>query len=924
MPAHRTSGTIPAAKGETSSRPKVMNHSCTPLRSARLLAWSIVIATLFAGDQALAFNPVISKLSGRPPVDYADDNFGDSVAISEAWIVVGAPSDDERGEGAGAVFVYSAVTGQFVRKLRAPDAVPFDRFGVDVAVWGSQALVGASAKNGGAGKAYLFNLSDGVLLREFVSGFVDGAFGKSVALNGRFAAIGAPSHGGGGTAYVFELGTIGAPKQFFGYSEDGPESFGGNIALSGNLVIVADPDYGSNATFRGVVYVIDVITEIPMWEILGTGSSARYGVSLAASGGKLLVGTGLSPGAAHLYDLSTGEFVRALSYPGNGSFFWGNQVAMEGNLALVGVEGDDSVAANAGAAYVFDVSTGALLDQITAPDGRPSAIFGRQVALSANGALFAAGNLSLDAPGAVYFMRPVSGPLPLASVAKIGDFAPGAPDTRFRTFGAAHLNSSGRVMFNAGLAGLASNGSTDTGVWSTLEYPRSLELSMKSRQDLTTFGTFNGQSYVGVRTATVQSPVLNKAGIGLFQSTLAGSGITSFNNRAIFREIVGPTNAVSPVLRTGRSIGAGTTGPSWNGANLLSILSVAQCEIEDHMVVPCSLRTGVAGTTLANDSGILVLSHEGVLRNTLYREGASSPAGGTFGQFFGRPSAAEMTYFAYRAFNVPAPGLSPKQGVYWGLYTGGGGALGVQGDDPGEVGGAKYAAFTGESLVDNLTYWMATLSGPGVTTLNNQTLWLEEVGLILRTGTEIEPGLFVSRIENYWAMDLNYILIQVLLRGAGVTAANNRALYVRREEEGSEIFQRLMRTGELAEGSSGGRIATFQRVVAEPSGRYAVLASLSGTLSSTNQALFMGNTRAGEPFTLFDVLREPFMVLRKGRWYQAPTGQSTRILSMTLTNTADTDGVGNKGMGQVINASGQIVINIQFSNLAREIMTGAP
>jgi hypothetical protein len=66
------------------------------------------------------------------------------------------------------------------------------------------------------------------------------------------------------------------------------------------------------------------------------------------------------------------------------------------------------------------------------------------------------------------------------------------------------------------------------------------------------------------------------------------------------------------------------------------------------------------------------------------------------------------------------------------------------------------------------------------------------------------------------------------------------------------------------------------------------------------------------------------MKLRKGRLYEPTTGQSTKILSMSFTDSTDTDGVGNKGMGTVINSEGRLVINIQFSDLTREIMVGTP
>ena len=113
------------------------------------------------GGEALAFTPSLLKLSARPHSEASFDNFGWAVGASEKWIVSSAPADDSVGGGAqaGAVSVYSAVTGRFTRKIRPTDLAVGDSFGNALAVCGDLALIAAPGQ--GDGVVYLCNLATG-------------------------------------------------------------------------------------------------------------------------------------------------------------------------------------------------------------------------------------------------------------------------------------------------------------------------------------------------------------------------------------------------------------------------------------------------------------------------------------------------------------------------------------------------------------------------------------------------------------------------------------------------------------------------------------------------------------------------------------------------------------------------------------------
>jgi hypothetical protein len=61
--------------------------------------------------------------------------------------------------------------------------------------------------------------------------------------------------------------------------------------------------------------------------------------------------------------------------------------------------------------------------------------------------------------------------------------------------------------------------------------------------------------------------------------------------------------------------------------------------------------------------------------------------------------------------------------------------------------------------------------------------------------------------------------------------------------------------------------------------------------------------------------------LRKGTTLLAPSGQTTTLLSLSMSNTTSAGGAGNIGKGQVVNADGNVALILEFTNRAREVMT---
>jgi len=121
-------------------------------------------AYIFERDEGGADNwGEVTKLTASDAQTY--DYFGHSVAISGDTAIVGAPDEAEKGSKAGAAYIFERDEGGAdnwgeVTKLTASDAQTYDYFGHSVAISGDTAIVGAryeDEKGNDAGAAYIYD-----------------------------------------------------------------------------------------------------------------------------------------------------------------------------------------------------------------------------------------------------------------------------------------------------------------------------------------------------------------------------------------------------------------------------------------------------------------------------------------------------------------------------------------------------------------------------------------------------------------------------------------------------------------------------------------------------------------------------------------------------------------------------------------------
>ncbi len=165
------------------------------------------------------------------------DKMGWSIALSGGRVLTGAIGDDSIAANSGAVYAFKLDGGAWVqdKKIKAFDAEESDQFGVSVAFAGSWAAIGAPSEDQGgfsAGAIYTFEVDSCGLWHDrgkIVALDGSSGLGRSVAVGFRSVASGWPSvpktfaiveGGAGGASGVFSGASYWFEKEIPGYVSD--------------------------------------------------------------------------------------------------------------------------------------------------------------------------------------------------------------------------------------------------------------------------------------------------------------------------------------------------------------------------------------------------------------------------------------------------------------------------------------------------------------------------------------------------------------------------------------------------------------------------------------------------------------------------------------------------------------------------------
>ena len=322
--------------------------------------------------------------------------FGKTVAISGDTAIVGDPYDDDNGAWSGSVYVYQRNEGGAdawgeVTKIIASDGKHGAWFGWRVAISGDTVIVGAWKDSGRAslaGSAYLYRRDEGgannwgEVTKITASDAVgEDAFGRSVAISGDTAIVGASQSSGdgmkSGSAYVYRrneggVDNWGEVTKITASDAAAIEYFGNSVAISGDTAIVGTVGGHVIGANPGSVYVyrrdeggVDNWGEVTKFTPIDGPAQGAFGYSVAISGDTAIVGApldddkGPESGSAFVFRRDEGgadnwgevtEITPSDTAAGD-RFGW--SVTISGDAAIVGAYRDDDNGISSGSAYVY-------------------------------------------------------------------------------------------------------------------------------------------------------------------------------------------------------------------------------------------------------------------------------------------------------------------------------------------------------------------------------------------------------------------------------------------------------------------------------------------------------------------------------------------------------------------------------------------
>jgi len=302
--------------------------------------------------------------------------------------------------------VFSPAYGELIHTFDDPTPTGSDFFGASVSIDGNNVLVGAQGDNTNGeavGQAHLFDATTGLLLQTFDDPTVTVAdsFGSSVSIDGNNVLVGAFFDSSGvGQAHLFDA-TTGALLQTF----DDPEPttfdfFGRSVSISGNNVLVGAPSHTISFFAVGQAHLFDATTGLLLQTFNDPTptSDDNFGSSVSIDGNNVLVGApfdstnGQDVGQAYLFDATTGLLLQTFDDPTvTVADSFGSSVSIDGNNVLVGAPGDSTNGNFVGQAHLFDATTGNLLQTFDDPTVTTFDAFGRSVSISGNNVLVGAG-----------------------------------------------------------------------------------------------------------------------------------------------------------------------------------------------------------------------------------------------------------------------------------------------------------------------------------------------------------------------------------------------------------------------------------------------------------------------------------------------------------------------------------------------------
>ena len=310
----------------------------------------------------------------------AEDYFGNGMAVSGEYAIVGACYDDENGLNSGSAYIFRNNAGAWeqYQKIMPSDGQTNEFFALTVTISGDYAFAASIGANSYAGKVYVFHNDAGnwteiaTLIGSDVSD--TDIFGYSMSISDDYAIIGAynddDNGDNSGAAYIFQnfSGTWSEIAKIS--ANDGTENdfFGKAVSVNDDYIFVgADSGPNNSGANSGIAYIFH--NNSGTWEqaqkiesadaIVGDhfGASVNISDDYAIIGADYKSGNEVWEGAAYVFYNNEGTWEQTAkltaSNPGSQKHF-GNSVRITGDTLVVGSKGNISFEPyDAGSAYLF-------------------------------------------------------------------------------------------------------------------------------------------------------------------------------------------------------------------------------------------------------------------------------------------------------------------------------------------------------------------------------------------------------------------------------------------------------------------------------------------------------------------------------------------------------------------------------------------
>ncbi|CAD5960121.1 Integrin alpha-9 [Planktothrix tepida] len=340
------------------------------------------------------------------------------------------------------VFQHNVTVLEPQQELQARDKKANANFGNSVAISGDTAIVGAPKEDSGTGSSYIFQReADGTwtqkpklhvnynLQSDNYNGWSD-YFGRAVAISGDTAIVGARvtllSEKETGSAYIFQReadGTWTKVDQLQASDKQAYAAFGNSVAISGDTAIVGAP---KEDTGIGSAYIFqrkagsDKWTQKAQLQASDKLDSDFFGNSVAISGDIAIVGApkeDKGTGSVYIFQREAdGTWTQKAKFQASdkqADANFGNSVAISGDIAIVGAPKEDK---GTGSVYIFQRGADGTWTQkakFQASDKQADANFGNSVAISGDtaivGAYYQDTDSKQDAGSAYIFQREADG-----------------------------------------------------------------------------------------------------------------------------------------------------------------------------------------------------------------------------------------------------------------------------------------------------------------------------------------------------------------------------------------------------------------------------------------------------------------------------------------------------------------------------------